>query len=422
MLNHCGLADCVLHVSTMSLDPIDQQIEDWKSKVAAASDNLLALYDHPTYKRLKGGDGQGVLRLTGMTAAQVGPALASMDELFAQMGLLTDVIDRAEKLRQSRSRFSWNDRSEQEIEELLGGASIELPPIQTPLEKRGLLTAAQKSQAITPADLLQAMTRAFDGARTAVFAVDAAWNRLDPVLASADTKLATLEARAKSLGADAVAETVGIRSGLTTLRTQAESDPLATVVSLDKQFAVSLETLRKRLESMATERTTLTADFEAAGRLLSTLDTDRASADAALAKCRRMILEPDGLQDSMTDQQIAELRAWLSTLTDTFKRGQWKAARVGIDRWTAEAREYADVQSAAVAANQGPLDMLVELQGRLSALHAKANARGIAALPYLAQLAGQANQLIARPPVPLARVSKLVADYERAVDAADNRV
>jgi len=53
----------------VNLDEVDQEIAEWQAKLAAASDNLLTLYDHPTYKRLD----NGKVPLTGATAAQVAP-------------------------------------------------------------------------------------------------------------------------------------------------------------------------------------------------------------------------------------------------------------------------------------------------------------------------------------------------------------
>jgi len=76
----------------------------------------------------------------------------------------------------------WSDHTVKEIQSLLRGPSIQLPTVATPLEQRGLLTKDVQAQGITPESLLTAMTQAFDAAKSAVLAVDAAWNRLDRFL------------------------------------------------------------------------------------------------------------------------------------------------------------------------------------------------------------------------------------------------
>lgn len=397
----------------VNLDEVDRQIADWQAKLASARDNLLALYDHPTYKRLDSRTDS----LTGATASLVTPALATMNDLFSQIGLLTDVIDRAAKLRQASGRFTWSDRSARQIQALLQGPSIQLPPVATPLEQRGLLTAAERTQAITPERLLSAMTQAFEAAKSAVLAIDAAWARVDPMLASWGMKLDALASTAKALGDDASAQVESARQQLEALRSISRSDPLALARGGGDQMQDALERLRVRLESLAHQRTDLHARLDAAKAIVAAIAGGRMRADAAAAKCRQCIDRPVGLLGSVTDKQMADMSDWLDALVDCDHQGRWTALAKGLDRWEQLAAECTDAQNAAVAANEGLLESLAELRGRVSALKFKARARGIAASPAFAQAERLATECLGRPLVPLDQAAKLVADYERQLGA-----
>jgi hypothetical protein len=175
--------------STVTLDEIDKELADWKTKLQLASDNMLALTQLITYERLAGEAGWPRVQLTGATEARVVPALAAMRELWSHYSLLTDLVTRATEMRNSMSWLLPSGKRLEEIEKLLRGPSIKLPPSVTPLQQRGLLTAAEVAQSITPQRLLEAMTTCFEIARDAVLAVDAAWNRLVPLLDRYDTEV-----------------------------------------------------------------------------------------------------------------------------------------------------------------------------------------------------------------------------------------
>jgi hypothetical protein len=85
--------------SSVTLDEIDKELADWKTKLQLASDNLLALTQLITYERLAGEAGWPRVQLTGATEARVVPALAAMRELWSHYSLLTDLVTRATELR-----------------------------------------------------------------------------------------------------------------------------------------------------------------------------------------------------------------------------------------------------------------------------------------------------------------------------------
>src|SRR5262245_54152630 len=128
----------------MTLDDIDRALADWQERLARVDENLIALDGEPTCELLEKSE------LEGVTKERVTPALAAMRELFAQRTALNNVLDRARALRASTPRHWPSARGLAEIEQLLRGPSIKLPPVRTPLAQRGLLTAAQREDAICP--------------------------------------------------------------------------------------------------------------------------------------------------------------------------------------------------------------------------------------------------------------------------------
>jgi Zn-dependent protease with chaperone function len=210
----------------MTLDQIDQALDAWRAKLLAAADNLLALDDNITYKRLEGKEGLPIIRLSGVTQKRVPPALEAMHDLFQYMGLLTNVVDRATELRKSVSRFRGAESTIRAIEELLYGPSIALPAAQTPLAQRSLLSASETANKITPERLLAAMMEAFETARDAVFAVETAWTRLETALGKRETELATLQRLAETVGEGTLPELVLARQQTEALHAQIATDPL----------------------------------------------------------------------------------------------------------------------------------------------------------------------------------------------------
>src|SRR5262249_42100352 len=120
----------------MTVEEIDQALATWTERLQRVDENLLALEDEPTCRLLER------TAIEGVTAARVTPALAAMRELFARRGLLQEMLSRVRERRTHVSHFRPSGAALAEIDALLHGPSIHLPPVQTPLAQRGLLSAA----------------------------------------------------------------------------------------------------------------------------------------------------------------------------------------------------------------------------------------------------------------------------------------
>ena len=401
--------------NTLTLEQIDRALAEWHDRLRLATDNLLMLDDSLTYKRLEGKDGLPPTRLTGVTQAQVTPALAAMHDLFQHIGRLGEVVERAGELRKSLPRFLPNSDTLRQIEQLLLGPSIKLPSARTPLAQRSLMSAAETPQTITPARLLEVMTQAFDVARSAISAVDAAWARLEPGLGEWELQAGELQRVAASLGEADAPDLLAARNRLAALRARVESDPLGVSGDFDAEVRPLLERARARLQETAGQRDRMQAELARARALLAQLNALHGECLAALDLCRQQIADASGLKAPLNPEWLAELERWLATLEDAQRQGRWKAARVGLDRWLQTAGEYIGSERAACIANKAPLELRSELKGRLSALKVKAQARGMAQNPGLSALVVEAETLLRQCPTPVARIAHLVSEYEKTV-------
>jgi hypothetical protein len=393
----------------MTLDDIDRALADWQERLARVDENLIELDGEPTCELLEKSE------LEGITKERVTPALAAMRELFAQRTALNNVLDRARALRASTPRHWPSPRGLAEIEQLLRGPSIKLPPVRTPLAQRGLLTAAQREDAICPEDLLAAMTQAFEVARDAVLAVDAAWTRLNPGLEDAERQVEALERRARSLGAEAGPELAGARGQIEALRRRVSRDPLGTAEGFEGSLTPLLANVRARLDALVAERDQLQRDRDRARRLCQELREAHRAFVEAQARYRREILDPPAAPSPPEDAAIEGLASWLETLEATLNAGHVQAARVGLSRWLDSAEGYLAQERAARTALDGALAAREELLGRLSARRAQVDSLGRRGLPQAPELEATAQALEAlllRLPAPLAEATRRVAEFE----------
>ncbi len=393
---------------------IDQLIADWKNKVNIAGQNLLELQELPTYQRLCGSFGFPPVKLTGITATRVTPALEAMNDLFQHFDLLVQTVDKAIKLRQQLPRFLSTQKIA-EIAQLLTGASIELPMVQTPLAQRELLTGAIATK-ITPAQLLEVMQNAFSVARDAVLAVDDAWKQMEVMLADAEAEIFFLQNLAMSLNQDCQSELIQAASTLAYLCRSIEQDPLGTSAVFQQQVQPMLAGVKATLEQVIKQQHQIREKLATASNLLEQLKEIHVKAIAAFAECQDKVLDQSILLPPLPENQIEALRQWLMKLETKLAEGLVNPIIVGLDNWTIKAREYIASEQQAYAVNNAPLQTRRELRGRLDALQAKAMARGLIEDSILTELALQAKQLLYSRPTPLNKAAELISQYEKRLN------
>ncbi|MGE5655502.1 MAG: hypothetical protein ACM37W_02590 [Actinomycetota bacterium] len=400
----------------MTLEKIDQLLAEWKQKIDLVSQNLLDLQSLPTYQKLTGELGFPKVKLRGMTEARVTPALAAMNDLFQHFDLLLVTVERATELRKQVPRFLGSEQKCREIEQILTGPSIQLSVVSTPLAQRGLLSAAETTQAIAPKQLLEVMMEAFQVARDAVLAVDEAWLQLEPAIASAQTEITSLQKLADSLGQGTLSELVLTEKKITSLRQLIESDPLSAKADFAREIQPLILRVKTTLSVLVQQRNQIQNDLVTAHQLLNQLIELHRQAEIAFAESQEKVVDHSMLKTPLKPEQIDALSQWLARLEIKFSEGLLNPVRVGLENWTLKARESVATEEKAYAANQAPLDMRMELRGRLEALQAKALGRGLAEDAILSELAEAAKKLLYSRPTPLEQAADLITQYEKRLN------
>ena len=155
----------------MTLEQVDRALTEWQARLAQTGSSLLELDDSVAYQRLRGTADMPPVKLAGATLAKAGPALALIDGLWQAQSQLSDIINRAERLRPALRRLWAHDSEQRQIEFLPFGASVPLPAADTPFAQRGLLSGPAAAQAITPDQLLSQMTQNFAAVKETVLAL-----------------------------------------------------------------------------------------------------------------------------------------------------------------------------------------------------------------------------------------------------------
>jgi hypothetical protein len=404
-----------------AVEDIDQLLVAWQERLKRVDDNLLALEAEPTYEMLSGTGAQRA-PLDGVTKERVYPALNALSDLFEHRERLTEVLDRAKEIRASVSALTfWNtDEKLHEVKALLHGPSIKLATTPKPLAQRHLLDPAAQDVAVVPEQLLGAMAQAFDVARTAVMEVKRAWETLEPAIEQSEREASGLRMQAAGLGVEgAVAgELEGIERELAAVRTRIARDPLGVAGSVTGALAPRLADLAARLAKLGALRDRVGGELARAKALVTRLEQTHTAAMRAKQQGPAEVDEASCLPQAADGTEIEGLSLWLAKLEGTARAGRWQAAEVGVARWFEAAQAHLAKDRAVKEGYEGLVALRAELQGRLSARRAQAQAlaaRGTAVDASAEEKAREAEGLLKRRPTPLEKAAALVDAYEAAV-------
>jgi hypothetical protein len=396
----------------MTLQQIDDSLAAWSNRLATVADNLLWLQGESAYKMFTGGGGQKHPRPTGLTAQRVEPVLAALSVTFEHFNLLHAVIDQATHLRKTMPAFLGTAQRLAEIEHLLCGRSVDLPPIDLPLEQRTLLTGFRSAQAVTPSELLEPMARTFATARDLVLTVDGAWQQLAQGITRAEAGIARLQASPGTATSLVLAEAC---HRLSNLRESLQTDPLGALAELNERVQPLLADL---MQTLAAEERLRHQLEEARAHCEHALEMQR-QAQAMVARARGAVVDcsaVEALSDPGAEARLRRLCEWLEQLQHRFDEGSFEVVAAGLRHWNTAAAECVSHAQRLQEAAQAAAGARRELRGRLDALKAKARVRGVAEGRELAGLAGRAEALLAVQPTDVQRTAELVAAYARALN------
>jgi hypothetical protein len=395
----------------MILEEIDRLLADWKIKLDAISQNLIDLCELLTYQRLSGGAGFSPVQLMGISKTEVMPALEAIDELFQHFELLSHAIVKANSLRASIPRFLGSESKAQEILKILTTATIQLPVICTPLAQRELLSTAETAQIVTPTQLLVAMAKTFEAAKSTILEVDRIWTDLELQLNRAEAEIATLQQHGQTQGIIDSAGLETARQAIATLRAQIESNPLGTGANF-RQIESLIAKNRANWTQFQQVQAQLKSGFITVRVLLNRWIGLNQEAIAVFAETQAKVTDyPDPLPP-FAMSQIEAVEQWIQRLENKLKEGLGNSVSVGLENCIAKINEYMASETKAIAANRRHIQFRQELRGRLDALKAKALAKGLAEDMQLADLCDRAKQLLYTRPTPLKQAEETVKQYE----------
>lgn len=397
---------------TPTLDQIDQQLNAWQASIDIVAQNLTDLRALPVYLRLSGSPGFEKARLTGETATKVDAALDLMCQLFEHLDRLYLVLADAKHIRRDLPSIFGAEEKMRQIDRILNTASIELPPLTTPVSARGLLSIPVTERKICPRDLLESMIRHFEQAKSIVVEIDDTWRGLEMTITRAELEIADFKQKIVPTPSELLAAEARIKQ----IRKEIDQDPLKAKVS----YATAIEPLLTRLRTEIEERVRVQNEarqkLEAARDLYRKLVDTNTQAIAASTEAQSKVSSSDLVLRSAVDQpSIDALGKWLETLASKINEGQAKPVLIGLDRWTAQSSQASRAAEMALTANQAPIAERRELRGRLQALKAKAQALGLSEVTELSDLASRADKLLYNKPTRLAEARDLVKQFERSL-------
>ncbi len=399
----------------VSLETIDRQLADWRSKIDAVSQNLLDLQNQATYQRLAGEAGFPAPQLTGQTADRVQPALEAMNSLFQHFDLLAATISKAQHLRQQIWGNPSNDRRALEIVQLLNDESIQLPIVEIPLAQRSLLSSTHNQNSIKPEDLLMLMVKSFETARDVVLNVERAWENLEAQLADSFRQIQSIQSQASTLEIPAFPELAQATAALAQLHDRIDRDPLGVADEFSTAIDPLIQQSQTSLQQIVQQHHQISSGIAQAAQHIQQLCSQQAQ---ALSLYQEAITKTQGqpLLPPLEPASLESLVDWQQTLANKLASGMVQPLVIGLQNWQAKQAVARSVTEKAIASATAALELRTELRGRLQALQAKAQARGKIEDTALVALATSAHQILFSRPSDLHQASQLLIQYDRRLN------
>ncbi len=389
---------------------IDEELNEWKARLATISRNLVDLTGEESTKSIEAIFKDPSRGFTGQTKVKAARALKALDELWVSYTPLSDFVEKATALHQAKSGMFRNN--EEKLRELLDGESVVLPAEHAPLENRDLLGDADKSRRVRPSELLAAMQLLFQEARDGLDCIAEADERIRSRLSVMEKEAAVLAGWAKTLGAPDE-PSFDISGALA----RVEADPIGCAHEVDGLEA-GIAARRTRLQAIAVENKAVRAALEGAGAMIAELKDLVTGSRAAMAEARREIAGGEGFAVPMGDEEIQSLEAWLYTLGEHANAGRYKAVKIGAAKLELELKARLDMERGNYERNRAMLDERADLKGRYKALCVKARVmreRGLAPEGAVDDLSARARQALDTRPFDIRAARQAVDAFESAL-------
>ncbi|RFB80719.1 hypothetical protein [Methylovirgula sp. 4M-Z18] len=363
-------------------------VKMWQDRLATVAKNLTDFAESAQMRVLRArvSDGQ----YTGRTLEVASQVTRCVENLWQDYLLLTRNVDEAAAKAQKSGLLRNYD---EDVRQLLAGASIQLPALAVPIQQRNLLDSSEVKGFAKPEDVLTSMMGVFAQARDQ----------------------ASLVAKAESAGPAELqsvkADALNAELDLSEAEKLLASDPIAALDRLAKarHDLTVLAQNRAAEAQQAQQRVHMLTAADSELAALTTLVAD-ARKDLEAARPRFAFASPD------FDAIVPELDVWLAKLKDLAKAGNWSGATAGLERWhklCAERTAQLRVARTQIVAQR---DAFENLRGRFRALQVKASriAPGQAG-PELPHLQTRCTEELARVPFNAGEARRLIEAYEKVL-------
>jgi hypothetical protein len=348
--------------------------------------------------------------LTGRTSQRWEKASATLAGLWQTYMAYTAVVDRVAELGGGGRRPAKKDLTE--LTELLTGTSVKLTRAPVPLARRDLADTGR--EALTLDASVAAMRRAFTEVAEVTSAVEAVWADVGGRLDAAAEELSRLRPLVPGLGDEVEAALRAAESGLGSLRSGMNADPLALWQD-GRADTSAADRLAEQVRALAARVAELDRLRAQAQRRIDALKAATAAAQAArrdAATAWRGAAERIGglppLLPGIGEPPLASLTALAAA-------GRWSRLEAELERCERElaaAVNQTDDFERTVATALGRRD---ELRGLLDAYKAKAARLGVSENADLAARYDQAHDLLWSAPCDPVAAEAAVARYQQAI-------
>ena len=346
-------------------------------------------------------------RLQGESAVRWSRATADLTELWRLHGLLEAFLARADAVAKRRH--------DDELEALLGDATIELGSADTPLAQRHLLASAQAAEVCSADELLGRMSGLFDEAKTVIAEIGAVWDALNPQADAARVQLGECERLAAETGETGGTELTTAAEALGRVATRLTSDPMS--VDADELAVISavLTRIHASLERAAAVKRGFAGEVLAARGRLVELEAAVASAAADRERLLSRIASPSGPPAPQLD---ASLEADLAEIDAAARAGGWSRAGEMLARFTARVTSQLEEVRRVAELSRAPIAARDQLRALLDAYQAKAGALGMIEDADLVAAHTRAHDVLYTAPTDLALAAQLVRAYQQILNGA----
>jgi hypothetical protein len=357
----------------MTLDDLDALLHHWKTRTDEAAAGLVELRSLPSYEILTGGHDGHKVQLTGSSEQRVRPALAALEQAWKDYGVVSTAYSNAIGLRKQMPRFTGVPQA---VAQIAGVLNIE--------------------------PLYQHMMQQFEAGKAGLMEIDTAWKKLDG-------KIGVTSAYLDAHRGENAAGIPQLRAAMESIRPRVMTDPLGVCAVFDSQIEPVFNRSRAAMEKLEEQRRNLGRDLVRAREALVTLALVREQNAQASGERQEKISGRGSPELPLPASRMNELEARLQALE---RGGLTDAVCAELETYMGELKHLIEEEQSALDKNRAPLDLRRELRGRLSALKAKATARGVSEDAKLAQTAAKANDLLHARPTPIEEASWLVSQYE----------